>query len=88
MLKNLLKAPIWIRGLLMLMYAFIWGIAEIVLAAIAVFQFVAIVLGNQPNENLQKFGQSLSTYLFQIARYVTFNTEKRPFPLGPWPNEN
>lgn len=88
MTKNSLKTQTLIRGLLMLMYGFIWTVAEIVLAATAVFQLIAVLLGNKPNENLRNFGESLSSYLYQIARYVTFNTDTRPFPFGEWPSGN
>jgi hypothetical protein len=31
-------------------------------------------------------GQALATYTYQIIRYLTFNTEERPFPFdSDWP---
>ena len=77
----------WIRGLYMLLFALIFSLAEVVLAAVAVFQFVSVLLTRRTNDNLLAFGRSLSVYICEVARYVTFNQEERPFPFSPWPND-
>lgn len=77
----------WIRGLYMLLFALIFSLAELVLAAVAVFQFGSVLLTRRTNDNLLAFGRSLSLYICQIARYVTFNQEERPFPFSPWPKD-
>jgi hypothetical protein len=45
-------------------------------------------LTRRANDNLLSFGRSLSVYIYQIARYVTFNQEERPFPFSPWPTDS
>jgi hypothetical protein len=38
------------------------------------------------NEALRALGQSLAGYTYQIVRFLTFNTNVRPFPFDtPWP---
>jgi hypothetical protein len=39
------------------------------------------------NKQLQQIGQSVAGYMYQIVRYLTFNTEDKPFPFGgSWPS--
>ena len=37
------------------------------------------------NDNLGRFGNQLSQYLYAIVQFQTFNTEDKPFPFGKWP---
>jgi len=85
MKQHLLAKSTWIRGFFMLIYAFLYGVARIVITAVVLFQFGAMLLTGHLNERLLSFGQSLSLYSYQIIRYMTYNTEEKPFPLGPWP---
>ena len=34
---------------------------------------------------LVKLGQSLSTYIYQILTFLTFNSNEHPYPFGAWP---
>jgi len=41
----------------------------------------------ETNKALEQLGQSLATYTYQIVRYLTYNTEERPFPFDlDWPD--
>jgi hypothetical protein len=83
--ENIQSKSIWIRGLFMLLFTLFWGVAEIVLAAVAVFQFGCVLFTGKPNDNATQLGNSIGQYIFQIAQFVTFNSEERPFPFTPWP---
>ncbi len=85
MKEHLLDKGTWLRGLLMLLYGLLYAVAEVVLAAVALFQFGAKLLTGKPNERLLGLGESLSRYAYQVWRFLSFNTEERPYPLGPWP---
>ncbi len=78
---------IWKRGLFMLLFAVLYGVAEIVLAVVAVFQFGHALITGKPNDNVTRFGYSVGRYIFEITLFVTFNTEERPFPFSPWPEQ-
>ena len=82
---NIVSQNTWIRGLYMLLFALIYSIAEIVFTAVAIFQFLAVLLTGRPNELLLNFGQSLSTYIYQTIRFFTFNSDEKPYPFSPWP---
>lgn len=75
----------WLRGLFMLLFAVIYSIAEIVIVGVAVFQFLSTLVVGHTNERLLRFGAQLSTFVYQILQYVTYNSEERPFPFANWP---
>ena len=86
--SNLFRKEIWLRGLLMLVFALCWGLAEIVLTAVALFQFACVLFTGSRNDNATTLGASLGQYIYQIAQFETFNSEERPYPLAPWPVGN
>ena len=83
--ENLKSQSTWKRGLYMLIYAFLYTIAEIVLFAIIIFQFLLKLFTGDTNERLRKLGQGLSTYIYQILQYMNFNSNYQPYPFGAWP---
>ena len=83
--ENLKSQSTWKRGLYMLLYLLFSSLAEIVLAAVIIFQFLLKLFTGETNERLLKLGQSLSTYLYQVFVFMSFNTEYHPYPFGAWP---
>ncbi len=83
--ENLKSQSTWIRGLYMLIYAFFYTIAEIVLFAIIIFQFLLKLFSGDTNDRLRKLGQGLTTYIYQILQYLSFNSHYQPYPFGAWP---
>ena len=82
---NLGRGGTWIRGLYMLLFAILFNVAEIVLAAVAIFQFLAQLITGGVNRRLQTFGANLAAYLQETTAFLTYASDDRPFPIGPWP---
>jgi hypothetical protein len=88
-LTQRLKArEVWIRGLYMLLFAFIYGVADVVVAAVVIIQFAFRLLAGETNPRLLGFGRSLSRYLYQVLLFLTFASEEKPFPFDIWPGED
>lgn len=85
MKKNISDVNIWKRALFMLLFAILYGLAEVVIWAVVVFQFLVVLFTGGKNGRLLEFGQKLTTYIYQIVLFQTFNTEAHPFPFGDWP---
>jgi len=83
--QNIKNQSTWKRGLYMLLFSFLSRIAEIVLFVVVVLQFILKLLTDNTNERLAKLGQGISTYLYQIFQYLSFNSEYQPYPFGAWP---
>ena len=88
MKSRLTSKDVWVRGLYMIFFLIAWGLAEILLLFSAIFQFLSALFTGSANQPLLQFGQNLSRYHYQIAQYVTFNTEERPFPFSDWPDDS
>ncbi|MDH5479830.1 MAG: DUF4389 domain-containing protein [Nitrosomonas sp.] len=84
--QRLQKNEIWQRGLYMLFFIIIYGGTKLLITGIMLFQFITIILTGKMNDYLLKFGQNLSTYIYQIARFLVFSSEQRPFPFSEWPD--
>lgn len=82
---NLRDKDIWLRGLFMLLFAVIYSVARLVLAAVVILQFLIRLIGGNLNPRLLTFGGQLSSYLYEVMRYLTFVSETRPFPFSDWP---
>lgn len=83
--ENLKQQATWLRGLYMLMFALFYGIAEFVLFAVVIFQFLLKLFTGKTNPRLQKLGQAIATYIYQIIQYLTFNSDYQSYPFGAWP---
>ena len=75
----------WIRGLYMLLFIVIWGVAEVVILVVGLVQLGWSVLTEERNPRLTRFGASLSEFIYQVVRYWTFVCDEKPFPFSDWP---
>ncbi len=85
--KNMKERSTWMRGLYMLLFLFIYGIAELLVVAVVLFQFISMVVVRKTNERLLQFGSELSTFIYKIMLFLTYNSEHKPFPFDRWPSE-
>jgi hypothetical protein len=76
----------WKRGVFMLVFAIISGLAKLLVTLVAIFQFITLLFKGQTNDTMLPFGQNLSTYLYQITLFLTFKTEEMPFPFNDFPD--
>ena len=76
---------IWWRLLWIVLFASLDSVAESVIWAIVVFQFGFVLFTKQKNTRLLDLGASISRYIYDVLRYITFNSDERPYPFGDWP---
>jgi len=74
-----------LRAIWMLVFFFVWQLAELALLLVVVVQLIQRCITGKPNQAMQEFGDSLSQYIAEIGRFGTFNTERKPWPLSDWP---
>ncbi|MCJ7590990.1 MAG: DUF4389 domain-containing protein [Woeseiaceae bacterium] len=87
--KNLKSGATWLRGLFMLISCALVGLAFFAGSLIVVLGFFWVLFTGETNRQVQQAGQSLASYIYNVARYLTFNTDEKPFPLGgEWPAAN
>ncbi len=83
--QNLTASETWVRGLYILLFAFLLVVARLVTGAVVVIQFLFTVFSGQTNENLQVLGASLARFIYQSLLFLTYNSDSKPFPFSEWP---
>lgn len=84
--ENIKSRSTWLRGLFMLVFIGIYALSRFVVGAVVLLQFLWVLFTGEINERLRELGQSFATYTSQIIRYLTYNSEQRPFPFdADWP---
>jgi hypothetical protein len=76
------KGSIWMRGLMMLIFAILIGMAQTILQALTLLQFVLMLIDKgKPNARIAAFGTSLGGWLAKAAAFQTAQTDTRPWPF-------
>jgi hypothetical protein len=85
--ENLKSGATWTRALFMLISAVFASVAFFAGWVIVVLGFFWVLITGEVNQQIREVGQSIAAYIYNIARYLTFNTDEKPFPLGgAWPS--
>lgn len=75
----------WLRLPFMLLFFFAYQITELVIFGVMLIQLLYRMLMGERQMQLLRFGAQLSQYAYECFRYLTFNTETKPFPFEEWP---
>lgn len=75
------------KVLYMILYLIIGRIISAMLFVIAVGQLIYTWVTGAPNAKVLQFTASMAEYAKQIVRYVSFNSEEKPWPSNDWPKE-
>ena len=85
--ENLKSRATWMRCLFMLISCVFLTIASLVGTVVVVLGFFWVLFSGETNRQVQQVGQSIASYVYEIIRYLTFNSDDKPFPLGgEWPS--
>ncbi len=85
--ENLKSRTTWLRLLFMAIYGVVAWLAGMVGLVIVVLGFFWVLFTGEVNRELRQIGQAIASYIYEIVRYLTFNTDDKPFPFGgAWPS--
>jgi Domain of unknown function (DUF4389) len=79
-------SDVWMRGLFMLYLMIGFAIGQWLLNLLAIVQFLWLLFAREPNLVLASFGNSLSIWLAEVGRFLTYASDEKPFPWRPWPD--
>ena len=83
---KLLHKSKWVRALFMIFFVLISFFIKLIVWFITAFQLIMVLFTDKPNKRLIEFSQSLSLYAYQIIRFLTYISEKKPYPFDHWPH--
>lgn len=84
--EHLKSRSTWTRFLFMILACVLFCMAGFVGSFVVLVGFFWVLFTGEVNKQLKHVGQSIATYMYQIGRYLTYNTDEKPFPFGEsWP---
>ncbi|WP_067517800.1 DUF4389 domain-containing protein [Endozoicomonas ascidiicola] len=82
---NLKSESRWFRLVFMVLFGIAAYLAGFLVMLIALIQAVHGFVVGEPNQRLLSFSDSVNQYIFQIASFLTFNSDVKPYPFSDWP---
>lgn len=83
--SNLTSSKHWLRLVFMLLFAAVLQLASLVMWVLVVVQFLFSLITGEDNQHLRRFGHSLSTYIYDVLKFLCYSSEEKPFPFADWP---
>jgi hypothetical protein len=80
--ENIKSRSTWMRLLFMAVFYVLATLASAVGSVVVVLGFFWVLFTGEKNRQLQQAGQVVAGYIYEIIRYLTFNTDEKPFPFG------
>ncbi len=85
--ENVKSRATWLRLVFMVVFYVLGSVASFVVSVVIVLGFLWRLFTAETNQQLQRAGQSIASYIYQIIRYLTFNSDEKPYPFdGDWPS--
>ncbi|HEX5313949.1 MAG TPA: DUF4389 domain-containing protein [Gammaproteobacteria bacterium] len=82
--SHVLAGATWRRFAFMLIFVPILSCALFLMGFTSLFQFFSMLASGETNPQLTSFGHGLARFAAEIMDYLTYNTERRPFPFAGW----
>lgn len=76
---------IWLRLLFMVLYFIAHRLASWLLFLVSALQFILVLIQQKENGKLLEFAGSLTQFIYQTGRFLSFLTDEKPFPFSDWP---
>lgn len=80
--------PILLRLVYAILFYFVYAMSRFVLGLVAVVQFLHILLTEEHQEDLMRFSRSMTRFISQLVGYLTWVSNKKPFPFSDWPSDD
>lgn len=82
---DLQKLGPWGRGIMVLGFFFWLKLVELAIGAVCLVQFLLNLSQGQSSAQLKDLGRSLGLYVEQIVRFITYESEEKPWPFKSFP---
>ncbi|MEM5787297.1 MAG: DUF4389 domain-containing protein [Syntrophobacteraceae bacterium] len=79
------RGKIGIRLIFTLICMIICYVVNAVIQALALVQYLILLITRNYSEPLRRFSNQAATYNYKLVRYITLNDNARPFPFNDFP---
>jgi hypothetical protein len=81
--NHVLNGESWFRLLLMLLLAPLLACVGFLILCVALFQFFSVLASGESNPQLRALGRDLGHFCMEMVDFLTYNSERKPFPFTP-----
>jgi len=85
---HLINGNTWMRAVYMVIFSAILFVAWYVMLFIILFQFGSNLIIGLSNHYALSFSRTLTRYIYQILRFLTYQTGNKPFPFSAFPRDD
>lgn len=78
----------WFRLILMLIYWVLLPFAQFFIGCIAIVQAIIAIFTTERSKAISSWAANVAKFIYQANLFLTYRTEKRPFPFSDWPTDN
>ncbi len=85
--QNIKNTNTWIRLIFMILFGLFYFVSISLFSVMLIFQILVALITGSPNERIRLFQAQLVQYIYRVLRYISYGTEKKPFPFDDWPRD-
>lgn len=83
--NNLTSEDFWLRLVFMVLHLVLLEVAASVLVLLIVAQFLYRLFNAASQPAILKFSNSLGLFIHHSYRFLSYQTQSKPFPFNDWP---
>ncbi len=81
------RTQVLVRLLYSVLFLILLGITVFLIKLSLVFQYILLFITLKPSEPVRRVANQLAVYAYRLLRYITLNSNARPFPFSEFPKE-
>jgi hypothetical protein len=82
MAKKSERKEAWFRIIVAIVTGIILNVWQGLIAILSIINWFVVIFSGKRNKSLAEFSEYFNTELYKFARYMTFVSNKRPFPFS------
>lgn len=82
MAKNSERKEAWFRIIVVIVSGIILGVLKTLVAILAIINWLITIFSGKRNKEIAEFCEYWNTETYKFLRYLTFVSNKRPFPFS------
>ncbi|HUL11379.1 MAG TPA: DUF4389 domain-containing protein [Methylococcaceae bacterium] len=79
---NQVPTNAFVRLLFMILFFALFGAVRFMVWALVLFQFLTHLFTGRVNRRALQWGEALSNWIHRMMLFMTYNTERMPFPFS------
>jgi len=77
-----IRTNAFVRLLFMILFFALFGLVRFMVWAVVLFQVLTHLFTGRANQRALLWGEALSDWIYRMMLFMTYNTERMPFPFA------